>query len=164
MGDNLWWGMIGWGCWCRCRSYEICCCQMTKEKGVDLFMGEGWKLKMGCGVIVGGRWIWCGQRCWDFPWPHITTYYPYLSKLKCILREGFHIPSSEPTIHIFLKKELYHQLLQTTISAKSLSVTASVHIPSPPWACYKTCPIHIPIQSFTSPNTNLTFHQHPSWL
>ena len=61
-----------------------------------------------------------------------TTYYPHLPKSKHILREGFHILSSDPTTQSFLKTK-HCQLLQITQLLQKLSTPVYDLVPSQPW-------------------------------
>ena len=89
-------------------------------------------------------------------------YYPGLHLLKRILREGFHILSSDPsTQDIFIKPpsvtfrkppNLRQLIVDTSLTPATPTGSRSCNRPR----C-KTCPIHPPASSFTSSCTNLTY-------
>ena len=116
-------------------------------------------------------------KVWSFPLPHnqtkflcppfschqvpathtwcstLTTYYPGLPKLKQILREGFHIlyhPQFAKTI-----PPSHCQLLQTTKLLPNPGHPKRIP-PLQPYLLHNMPHPH-PTQSFTSPNTNLSY-------
>ena len=97
----------------------------------------------------------------------ITMHYPGLPKLKCILREGFHVLSSNPTINISWKKPSLNFCRPTNLH---LILTSTCHCPCPlppqqdPSLVTECIEKHAPSTSSSSPNANLLPHHHCLWL
>ena len=91
-----------------------------------------------------------------------TTYYLGLHRLKRILREGFHILSSDPSTQDLLTKPS-SVTLRKSPNLRQLMVDTSLRTHNPatptgvrPWC--KTCPVHPPASSCTNLTYPITTH------
>ena len=97
--------------------------------------------------------------------PALFPHHYLLSRLKRILREGFHILSSDPSTQDLLTKPPLVTLCKPP-NLRQLMVDTSLRTHNPVASTgsrpcnrprCKTCPIHPPASSFTTSCTNLTY-------